>query len=134
MKKEKEEKKKKEDDLPEPNPFKVRVAGGTTLNPEKNIVFEFDYPLTGVDSAAMSLLKLGEGDQTTPVGLTFRQDTLKLRKWTLAAPWEADQKYRLLIPARRIQEHQRREQRYAAIRVYDRIARKVRHAGAEYPG
>ena len=47
----------------------------------------------------MSLLKLGEGDQTTPVGLTFRQDTLKLRKWTLAAPWEADQKYRLLIPA-----------------------------------
>ncbi|VDR34210.1 Uncharacterised protein [Alistipes sp. cv1] len=99
VKKEKEEKKKKEDDLPEPNPFKVRVAGGTTLNPEKNIVFEFDYPLTGVDSAAMSLLKLGEGDQTTPVGLTFRQDTLKLRKWTLAAPWEADQKYRLLIPA-----------------------------------
>ena len=99
VKKEKEEKKKKEDDLPEPNPFKVRVAGGTTLNPEKNIVFEFDYPLTGIDSAAMSLLKLGEGDQTTPVGLTFRQDTLKLRKWTLAAPWEADQKYRLLIPA-----------------------------------
>ena len=37
-------------------------------------------------------------------------------------------------PGRRIQEHQRREQRYAAIRVYDRIARKVRHAGAEYPG
>jgi len=34
-----------------------------------------------------------------PVDVTFRQDTLAIRKWTLRAPWVADEKYRLTIPA-----------------------------------
>lgn len=60
----KEKEKEKKDDAPEPNPFKVKVAGGTTLNPEKNIVFDFDYPLTRVDSTAIDLQRLGEGESS----------------------------------------------------------------------
>lgn len=98
-KKEKEKEKEKKDDAPEPNPFKVKVAGGTTLNPEKNIVFDFDYPLTRVDSTAIDLQRLGEGESSEPVKVSFVQDTAKLRSWTLSAPWVAGEKYRLTIPA-----------------------------------
>ena len=91
--------KEKKDDAPEPNPFKVKVAGGTTLNPEKNIVFDFDYPLTRVDSAAIDLQRLGEGESSEPVAVSFVQDTAKLRSWTLSAPWVAGEKYCLTIPA-----------------------------------
>lgn len=97
--KEKEKEKEKKDDAPEPNPFKVKVAGGTTLNPEKNIVFDFDYPLTRVDSTAIDLQRLGEGESSEPVKVSFVQDTAKLRSWTLSAPWVAGEKYRLTIPA-----------------------------------
>ena len=95
----KEKEKEKKDDAPEPNPFKVKVAGGTTLNPEKNIVFDFDYPLTRVDSTAIDLQRLGEGESSEPVKVSFVQDTAKLRSWTLSAPWVAGEKYRLTIPA-----------------------------------
>ena len=98
-KKEKEKEKEKKDDALEPNPFKVKVAGGTTLNPEKNIVFDFDYPLTRVDSTAIDLQRLGEGESSEPVKVSFVQDTAKLRSWTLSAPWVAGEKYRLTIPA-----------------------------------
>ena len=98
-KKGKEKEKEKKDDAPEPNPFKVKVAGGTTLNPEKNIVFDFDYPLTRVDSAAIDLQRLGEGESSEPVAVSFVQDTAKLRSWTLSAPWVAGEKYCLTIPA-----------------------------------
>lgn len=95
--KEKEKEKKKEGDAPEPNPFRVKVAGGTTLNPEKNIVFEFDYPLLKFDSASVQLSQLGEGGAETASPFRFEQDTMKIRKWTLKAPWKADEKYRLTI-------------------------------------
>ena len=95
----KEKEKEKKDDAPEPNPFKVKVAGGTTLNPEKNIVFDFDYPLTRVDSTAIDLQRLAEGESSEPVKVSFVQDTAKLRSWTLSAPWVAGEKYRLTIPA-----------------------------------
>lgn len=101
-KKKEDDKKKKKEDEPEPNPFKVQVAGGATLNPEKDIVFKFDYPLKSLDTVAIVLEKLpGEdgGGDTVRVPFTFVQDTLKIREWAFSAPWEVDQKYRLTIPA-----------------------------------
>ena len=97
----KKDKKKDEDEdaAPEPNPFQVKVAGGKSINPEKNIVFEFAYPLVRVDSASIRLEHIEGEDKAVPVDVTFRQDTLAIRKWTLRAPWVADEKYRLTIPA-----------------------------------
>ncbi|MDD3108362.1 MAG: Ig-like domain-containing protein [Alistipes sp.] len=118
----KEEKKKKNDTLPEPNPFKVRVSGGTSINPEKNIPFEFEYPLWSMDSSAITLEKLPgaagdansnannppKSDPSKPgekVRFTFRRDSVNLRKWTLSAPWVAEAQYRLLIPAGTFQNY-----------------------------
>lgn len=101
-KKKEDDKKKKKEDEPEPNPFKVQVAGGATLNPEKDIVFKFDYPLKSLDTVAIVLEKLpGEegGGDTVRVPFTFVQDTLKIREWAFSASWEVNQKYRLTIPA-----------------------------------
>ena len=97
----KKDKKKDEekDDVSEPNPFQVKVAGGREINPEKNIVFEFAFPLTKADTASILLERFEDEENTAPVEMTFRRDTLAIRKWTLEAPWVAEAKYRLTIPA-----------------------------------
>ena len=55
--------------------------------------------MTRVDSTAIDLQRLGEGESSEPVKVSFVQDTAKLRSWTLSAPWVAGEKYRLTIPA-----------------------------------
>lgn len=81
-----------------PNPFRYNVAAANPLNPENNITITFDYPLVGIDSARISLVRIGEGDAMYKVPATIRQDTANIRKWTIKAPWIAGSQYKLEIP------------------------------------
>jgi len=94
-----EGKKKKEDKDEKPvNPFKVTVEASTSLNPEKNLPMVFEYPLKSMDSTAISLIRLADGKKYR-VKYSVAQDTANLRRWTIKAPWSADQKYQLEIPS-----------------------------------
>ncbi len=84
---------------PQPNTFRFKVDAAAEINPEKNIPIEFAMPLVRMDSAGISLVKLLPEEQSEPVPFTIRQDTANMRRWTIAAPWQEDEKYRLLIPA-----------------------------------
>ncbi len=82
-----------------PNPFKVTVRPSGELNPEHNITMEFDYPLVGMDSTLISLIRVADEERMYAVKYDLSQDTLNIRKWTIAAQWQTDQKYKLEIPA-----------------------------------
>lgn len=84
---------------PKPNPFRFKVDASAEINPEKNIPIEFAMPLVRMDSGRISLVRLVEGGEPEPLPFTIRQDTANMRKWTVAASWKEDEKYRLLIPA-----------------------------------
>ena len=83
---------------PEPNPFKFSIDAANPLNPEKNITFEFDYPLVSIDSAQISLVRTQE-ERRFRVRYRLEQDTMNIRKWTLTAPWQNGQNYSIEIPA-----------------------------------
>jgi hypothetical protein len=93
-----EKREKKEEEEKPVNPFKLTVEGGATINPEKNIPIIFEYPLRRVDSTAISLLRMADGKRFR-VHFGFERDTANLRRWTLGAPWAADQRYQLEIAA-----------------------------------
>lgn len=82
-----------------PNPFKVRVDAGSSVNPENHIPFSFDYPLILVKEEDILLENVTDANKAVEVPFTFEPDTLKIREWTLRAEWKADDKYRLVIPA-----------------------------------
>ncbi len=85
--------------LPKPNPFKFKVDAGAEVNPEKNIPIQFDIPLVEIDSTRISLTNITVPDEPSPVPFHLLQDTMNIRKWTVAADWDQDTKYRLLVPA-----------------------------------
>lgn len=82
----------------EENPFKYTVEAKDGVNPEKDIPFMFDYPLAAIDSAAISLIRIGEEDKMYKVRFNWEQDTANIHKWRLRAQWMPDQKYKLMIP------------------------------------
>ena len=105
-------------DTLKPEPLKVTVKAGRELTPEDKITFEFDYPLSRLDSAAILLEKLPEAPSASqgragqgaaalaataaagePAKFSFIQDTLNVRKWVLGADWKEGERYRLTIPA-----------------------------------
>ena len=93
-----EVKKKKEDKDEKPvNPFKVTVDAVSSLNPEKHIPMTFEYPLVSIDSTAISLIRIAD-DKRFRVRFSVVQDTANIRRWTIRAPWTADQKYQMEIP------------------------------------
>lgn len=81
-----------------PNPFRADITKGE-LNPEKGITLTFDMPLTQVDTSAFSLIRSAEDDKMFKVKFTLSRDTADMMKWHLQAPWAAEQKYSLTIPA-----------------------------------
>jgi hypothetical protein len=82
-----------------PNPFKATIRPSGELNPEHNITLEFDYPLVSMDSTLISLIRVADEERMYAVKYGLSQDTLNIRKWTIAAQWQTDQKYKLEIPA-----------------------------------
>jgi len=93
-----EEKEEGKEDVKEENPFRYRMDAPPMLNPEKNISFDFDYPLTKVDTSQIQLIRR-DGERMFRVRSSLERDTMRLRKWTLSAPWTAGQAYELMIPA-----------------------------------
>ncbi len=84
-----------------PNPFKVSVIPSGQVNPEQHIAFSFSVPLTQLDTAAILLEQLPEGEKNpgAAVPVSFTQDSVKIREWTLKAPWKPGSRYKLMIPA-----------------------------------
>lgn len=81
----------------EENPFKYKMLG-IPVNPEYDIMFEFDYPLASIDSTAISLTQGDDEESLRTVAVWMEQDTMNVRKWRLRAQWNQGQKYKLLIP------------------------------------
>lgn len=81
-----------------PNPFKYQIDASGSVNPENNVTISFDYPIVEMDSARISLVRYGEGEDMYRVRYEIRQDTTSLQKWVLSAQWMPGQKYQLLIP------------------------------------
>ncbi|MDL2320281.1 Ig-like domain-containing protein [Alistipes sp. OttesenSCG-928-B03] len=84
----------------EPNPFKVSVGVSGEVNPEKEIGFTFDYPLTKFDSTRITLRTTAEDAKGEGASIPFRfvRDTMNIRKWSLFADWQPGQKAQLVIP------------------------------------
>ncbi len=88
-----------------PNPFKITMDTKGQINPEQRLVFDFNYPLTKIDTAAITLQYLSAealalrntmANDTTEVPrgrrqpFTFERDTQNLRRWYLSANWGAE--------------------------------------------
>lgn len=82
-----------------PNPFRFKVDAGAEINPEKGIPIQFDLPLVQLDSARISLNTITDLQNPEAVPFTVRRDTMNIRKWTISADWNEDDRYRLLVPA-----------------------------------
>ncbi len=85
------------------NPFTYKASTNSEVNPEKHLYFDFDYPLTQLDSAAVVLSLQEEGKDPQPVAVRFRRDTANLRRWHMEADWKQASKYQLYIPKGSIQ-------------------------------
>ncbi|MGN0092361.1 MAG: hypothetical protein ACI35M_04760, partial [Alistipes sp.] len=82
-----------------PNPFKHSFSASGEFNPETGFDVKFDFPAVKFDSAAVTLVKMGEGDRQEPVAKHFIRDSLNMSRWHIDAKWEEATKYRLFIPA-----------------------------------
>ncbi len=82
-----------------PNPFKFKVDAAAEVNPEKSIPIQFDLPLVEIDSARISLTSITKPESPVPVPFHILRDTMNIRKWTITADWNPDDKYRLMVPA-----------------------------------
>lgn len=81
-----------------PNPFKYNLSAKGDVNPEENISISFDYPIVQMDSARISLVRLGENEDMYRVRYDISQDSVDMRKWIISAQWQPEQKYRIVIP------------------------------------
>jgi hypothetical protein len=82
-----------------PNPFKVTIDVPEELNPDNNIPITFDLPLVKVDTTRISLTTITDSEVPDIIPFRLMRDTMKIRRWTLSADWDAAMKYRLTIPA-----------------------------------
>ena len=83
-----------------PNPFKVNIPSSGEYNKDKHVSFEFDYPLTKFDTAAISFTMTSD-EITEPQVAKFEiiRDTLNRRKFELRTEWQPKAKYELMLPA-----------------------------------
>ena len=103
IEKEREKARKNGEDFEEPvkpNPFKINIPASSEVNKDKHVSFEFDYPLTKFDTAAISFTMTPDG-ATEPQSAKFEivADTLNRRKFQLRADWQPKAKYELMMPA-----------------------------------
>ncbi len=88
-----------------PNPFKMNLTKGGDINPEHSLVREFDFPLSTLDTAAITMVSYpassssGESITYTPEPITITRDTMSLRRYFINSAWsKQDAKYLLNIP------------------------------------
>jgi hypothetical protein len=103
LEKEREKAKKNGEEWVEPekeNPFKVTIPASGEVNKDKHVNFEFDYPLTKFDTAAISFTMTPDG-ATEPESAKFEivPDSINRRKFLLRADWQPKAKYELIMPA-----------------------------------
>jgi hypothetical protein len=96
----KKKKKDEEEDIeipPMPEEFmEFKIEGTQSLDPDKNIDFEFNEPLDSIDLSKIHFsLKVDSLFQ--PAKFLFRQVPGKIRSYRLFAEWEADSTYQLDI-------------------------------------
>ena len=103
LEKEREKAIKNGEDWVEPekeNPFKINIPASSEVNKDRHVSFDFDYPLTKFDTAAISFTMTTE-EITEPQRAEFEiiPDSINRRKFTLRADWQPKAKYELVLPA-----------------------------------
>ena len=103
LEKEREKAIKNGEDWVEPekeNPFKINIPASSEVNKDRHVNFDFDYPLTKFDTAAISFTMTTE-EITEPQRAEFEiiPDSINRRKFTLRADWQPKAKYELVLPA-----------------------------------
>ena len=92
LEKEREKAIKNGEDWVEPekeNPFKINIPASSEVNKDRHVSFDFDYPLTKFDTAAISFTMTTE-EITEPQRAEFEiiPDSINRRKFTLRADWQ----------------------------------------------
>lgn len=97
----------KADSVKKENPFKFTVSARKEFVPLGDMTFDFEIPLSTVDTKRISLQhiptvtrkgKAQLADKGRPMPFEFIQDTTSLTRWKLKAKWTRGDNYQLLIP------------------------------------
>ena len=103
LEKEKEKAIKNGEEWVEPekeNPFKVNIPSTSEVNKDRHVNFDFDYPLTKFDTAAISFtMTTDENPEPQVAKYEIIPDSINRRKFTLRADWQPKAKYELMLPA-----------------------------------
>ena len=83
----------------QPNPFAFKLPLSGEVNPENHLAVDFEYPLARVDSAALLLTVTMPDNSIEDLPVRLVRDTALLRRWYFRAPWRAEGKHTLTIPA-----------------------------------
>ena len=83
----------------EKNPFAYKFSSTGEINPEQDLVIDFDYPLARLDSASLLLTRNLPDSTREEVPVRIVRDTANLRRWHIRAGWTPAEKYTLTIPA-----------------------------------
>ena len=83
----------------QPNPFVFKLPLSGEVNPENHLAVDFEYPLARVDSAALLLTVTMPDNSIEDLPVRLVRDTALLRRWYFWAPWRAEGKHTLTIPA-----------------------------------
>ena len=83
----------------EKNPFAWKFVTSGEINPEEDLVVDFDYPLARLDSASLVLTRDYPDSTHEQVPLRIVRDTAQLRRWHIRTEWVPASKYTLTIPA-----------------------------------
>ena len=83
----------------QPNPFAFKLPLSGEVNPENHLAVDFEYPLARVDSAALLLTVTRPDNSIEDLPVRLVRDTALLRRWYFRAPWRAEGKHTLTIPA-----------------------------------
>ncbi len=81
------------------NPFKVNMTSAGGVNPNKPLKISFDYPLTQVDTSAISFVYVSPDSVSTPQKFTLERDTMNFRMWYInSSISKLEGGYKLTIP------------------------------------
>lgn len=83
---------------PKKNTFVMRLTQNGEINPLRPLEMSFDYPMESIDSAAIILNRVGEGDDVERVPVRFERDTADMLKWYMHAAFRPATKYALTLP------------------------------------
>ncbi len=81
-----------------PSTFTYKLSATGSVTPESKLWIDFDYPLTRMDSTAITLSEQFDKQDPVQVPLHLRRDTFNLRRWHLDARWQEKAQYTLVMP------------------------------------